>query len=166
DKSIDNVQVRGVSPEYVNFSSFDAERGRLMSPTEVESARPVAVVGWQTADRLFGSDVDPIEKVIQIEGVHFRVVGVSSTRGARRADIMAQMLTESVVLSMFGGVIGTLLGTAIATVISQFTPVPASIEPWSVALGIGITALVGLFFGLYPAMRAARLDPIEAVRRE
>jgi putative ABC transport system permease protein len=291
DKSIDNVQVRGVSPEYVNFSSFDAERGRLMSPTEVESARPVAVVGWQTADRLFGSDVDPIEKVIQIEGVHFRVVGVSGKRGAllgnsqdefaviplsqfwmifgsrrslalsvkprdlaqiqpamdeatialrsarrlrpkqpenfglftsdtildiyhsatngifavlvgvvalslvvggivimnimlmavtertreiglrkalgaRRADIMAQMLTESVVLSMFGGVIGTLLGTAIAMVISQFTPVPASIEPWSVALGIGITALVGLFFGLYPAMRAARLDPIEALRRE
>jgi len=291
DKSIDNVQVRGVSPEYVNFSSFDAERGRLMSPTEVESARPVAVIGWQTADRLFGADVDPIEKVIQIEGVHFRVVGVSSKRGAllgnsqdefaviplsqfwmifgsrrslalsvkprdlaqiqpamdeatialrsarrlrpkqpenfglftsdtildiyhsatngifavlvgvvalslvvggivimnimlmavtertreiglrkalgaRRADIMAQMLTESVVLSMFGGVIGTLLGIAIATVISQFTPVPASIEPWSVALGIGITALVGLFFGIYPAMRAARLDPIEALRRE
>ena len=291
DKSIDNVQVRGVSPEYVNFSSFDAERGRLMSPTEVESARPVAVIGWQTADRLFGTDVDPIEKVIQIEGVHFRVVGVSGKRGAllgnsqdefaviplsqfwmifgsrrslalsvkprdlaqiqpamdeatialrsarrlrpkqpenfglftsdtildiyhsatngifavlvgvvalslvvggivimnimlmavsertreiglrkalgaRRADIMAQMLTESVVLSMFGGVIGTLLGIAIAMVISQFTPVPASIEPWSVALGIGITALVGLFFGLYPAMRAARLDPIEALRRE
>jgi putative ABC transport system permease protein len=291
DKSIDNVQVRGVSPEYVNFSSFDAERGRLMSPTEVESARPVAVIGWQTADRLFGLDVDAIEKVIQIEGVHFRVVGVSAKRGAllgnsqdefaviplsqfwmifgsrrslalsvkprdlaqiqpamdeatialrsarrlrpkqpenfglftsdtildiyhsatngifavlvgvvalslvvggivimnimlmavtertreiglrkalgaRRADIMAQMLTESVVLSMFGGVIGTLLGIAIATVISQFTPVPASIEPWSVALGIGITALVGLFFGIYPAMRAARLDPIEALRRE
>jgi putative ABC transport system permease protein len=291
DKSIDNVQVRGVSPEYVNFSSFDAERGRLMSPTEVESARPVAVIGWQTADRLFGLDVDAIEKVIQIEGVHFRVVGVSAKRGAllgnsqdefaviplsqfwmifgsrrslalsvkprdlaqiqpamdeatnalrsarrlrpkqpenfglftsdtildiyhsatngifavlvgvvalslvvggivimnimlmavtertreiglrkalgaRRADIMAQMLTESVVLSMFGGVIGTLLGTAIAMVISQFTPVPASIEPWSVALGIGITALVGLFFGLYPASRAARLDPIEALRKE
>jgi hypothetical protein len=70
DKSIDNVQVRGVSPEYVTFSSFDAERGRLMSPTEVESARPVAVVGWQTADRLFG-DIDPLEKTIQIEGVHF-----------------------------------------------------------------------------------------------
>jgi putative ABC transport system permease protein len=249
------------------------------------------VIGWQTADRLFGLDVDAIEKVIQIEGVHFRVVGVSAKRGAllgnsqdefaviplsqfwmifgsrrslalsvkprdlaqiqpamdeatialrsarrlrpkqpenfglftsdtildiyhsatngifavlvgvvalslvvggivimnimlmavtertreiglrkalgaRRADIMAQMLTESVVLSMFGGVIGTLLGTAIAMVISQFTPVPASIEPWSVALGIGMTALVGLFFGLYPAMRAARLDPIEALRRE
>src|SRR5207249_10746256 len=81
DKSIDNVQVEGVSADYVNFSTFDAERGRLMSPTEVESARPVAVIGWQAADRLFGADVEPIDKVIQIEGVHFRVVGVSSKRG-------------------------------------------------------------------------------------
>src|SRR4051812_50229012 len=71
DKSIDNIQVQGVSPEYVNFSSFDAERGRLMSPIEVESSRPVTVIGWQTADRLFGTDIDPLEKTIQIEGVHF-----------------------------------------------------------------------------------------------
>jgi putative ABC transport system permease protein len=79
---------------------------------------------------------------------------------------MAQMLTESVVLSVFGGVIGTMFGAIIALVISAVTPIPAAIEVWSVVLGIGITALVGLFFGLYPAMRAARLDPIEALRRE
>ncbi len=67
--------------EYVNFSSFDAERGRLMSPTEVQTSRPVAVIGWGTAERLFGSDIDPIDKIIQIEGMHFRVVGVSAKRG-------------------------------------------------------------------------------------
>jgi len=65
-----------------------------------------------------------------------------------------------------GGIVGTLLGSAIAMTISAFTPIPAAVELWSVALGIGITAAVGLFFGLYPAMRAARLDPIEALRRE
>jgi putative ABC transport system permease protein len=95
-----------------------------------------------------------------------REIGLRKALGARRSDIAAQMLTESVVLSMFGGVIGTLLGVAIAMTIAGLTPIPASIEVWSVGLGIGITALVGLFFGLYPAMRAARLDPIEALRRE
>jgi len=95
-----------------------------------------------------------------------REIGLRKALGARRSDIMAQVLTESVVLSMFGGVIGTVLGAIIAVTISSLTPVPASVEAWSVALGIGITALVGLFFGLYPAMRAAALDPIEALRRE
>src|SRR6185503_7556973 len=95
-----------------------------------------------------------------------REIGLRKALGARRSDIMSQMLTESVVLSMFGGVIGTMFGTAIALVISRLTPIPAAVELWSVALGIGITALVGLFFGLYPAMRAAQLDPIEALRRE
>src|SRR3954462_10704653 len=78
DKSIDQTQIRGVTSEYVNCSSFDAERGRLISPIEVETNRPVTVIGWQTADRLFGSDIDPLDKTIQIEGVHFRVVGVSA----------------------------------------------------------------------------------------
>jgi putative ABC transport system permease protein len=70
------------------------------------------------------------------------------------------------VLSIFGGIVGTILGALIAIGISRLTPVPAAVQLWSVVLGIGITALVGLFFGLYPAIRAARLDPIEALRRE
>ena len=291
DKTIDSTRVQGVTGDYVNFSSFDAERGRLMSATEVDTSRPVCVLGWQTADTLFGASTDPIDKVVQIEGHHYRVVGVSAKRGsflgqsqdefaviplgqfqmlfgsrrplsmtvkprdmtqiseaideatlalrmsrrlkpkqpdnfgvftsdtilniyhsatngifavligvvglslvvggivimnimlmvvtertreiglrkalgARRSDIMSQILTESIVLSIFGGIVGTLLGAAIAMTISAFTPIPAAVELWSVALGIGITAAVGLFFGLYPAMRAARLDPIEALRRE
>jgi putative ABC transport system permease protein len=95
-----------------------------------------------------------------------REIGLRKALGARRSDIMAQILTESVVLSAFGGVIGTILGSAIALAIASLTPVPAAVQVWSVALGIGITGVVGLFFGLYPAARAASLDPIEALRRE
>jgi putative ABC transport system permease protein len=289
--TIDNIQIQGVSRDYVNFSTFTAEVGRLISPVEIESSRPVTVLGWDTADRLFGP-VDPLDKEIKIAGRHFRVVGVSEKKGsafgqsqdefaiiplgqfqkmfgsrmwglqlivkpkspevikaamddatvalrterrlrpkdpdnfgmftsdsllalyhtatngifavligvvalslvvggivimnimlmvvtertreiglrkalgARRRDIVWQILTESVTLSTFGGMVGTLFGFALAIVISKVSPMPASVQVWSVAMGIGVTAVVGLFFGMYPAMRAARLDPIEALRRE
>jgi putative ABC transport system permease protein len=95
-----------------------------------------------------------------------REIGLRKALGAKRKDIMAQVLTESITLSTFGGMIGILLGFLAATAISALTPLPARLEPWSVVLGIGITAGVGLFFGAYPASRAAALDPIEALRRE
>jgi putative ABC transport system permease protein len=79
---------------------------------------------------------------------------------------MLQVLAESVTLSVAGGIVGTTLGFLLAWIISKVSPLPAAVQPWSVGLGIGITAIVGLFFGVYPAMRAARLDPIEALRKE
>jgi putative ABC transport system permease protein len=95
-----------------------------------------------------------------------REIGLRKALGARRRDIIWQVLTESTTLSLIGGIIGTTLGFVLAMIIATFSPLPARIEPWSVPLGLGMTAIVGLFFGLYPAMRAARLDPIEALRRE
>jgi putative ABC transport system permease protein len=95
-----------------------------------------------------------------------REIGLRKALGARSTDIMWQVLTESVTLSTCGGLAGIALGAGIGRIISAVTPLPARLEAWSVALGIGITAAVGLFFGLYPASRAARLDPIEALRRE
>jgi putative ABC transport system permease protein len=95
-----------------------------------------------------------------------REIGLRKALGARRRDIIWQILTESVTLSTLGGLVGTFIGFILAIIISKVSPLPASVQAWSVAIGIGITAVVGLFFGLYPAMRAARLDPIEALRRE
>ena len=290
DVSLDSVQIQGVSRDYIYFSTFSVERGRLINPTEIDRSRALTVLGWQTADRLFGP-ADPIDKIITIRGQHFRVVGVSEKKGsvfgqsqdefaiiplgefqkmfgarsglqiivkpkspdlvqvamddatvamriqrrlrpsepdnfgmltsdslldiyhqatngifavlvgvvalslvvggivimnimlmvvsertreiglrkalgARRRDIVWQILTESVTLSVLGGMAGTAIGFILALIISKVTPLPASVEVWSVLTGIGITAFVGLFFGLYPAMAAARLDPIEALRRE
>jgi putative ABC transport system permease protein len=287
---VENVQIQGVTSDYGQFTSFNAERGRLMSAIEVERSRPVALIGWGIADELFGQ-TDPLEKSIRVAGVPFRVVGISEKKGsffgnsqdnfvviplsayqklfgarqslqivvkprtpqeiqaakddatvalrvtrrlkpgavdnfgmftsdtfldlyrqattgifavlvgvvalslvvggivimnimlmvvsertreiglrkalgARRADIMSQVLTESITLSLFGGIVGLTLGSMAALLISSLTPLPARLEPWSVVLGLGITAGVGLFFGLYPASRAAGLDPIEALRRE
>jgi len=290
-QDVDGLQVQGVSRDYTQFGTFNAERGRLISPAEIDASRPVVVLGWDAADKLFGP-ADPLDKVLKIGTLHFRVVGVSEKKGsffgnsqdnfaviplgvfrkmfgsrffgmqllvkpkspdlvkvamddatvamrierrlrpnepdnfgmftsdtfldiyhtatngifavligvvalslvvggivimnimlmvvsertreiglrkalgARRRDIMWQILTESITLSTFGGVVGTGLGFAAAQVVSKVSPLPAAVQPWSVVIGIGITAVVGLFFGLYPAGRAARLDPIEALRRE
>jgi len=95
-----------------------------------------------------------------------REIGLRKALGAKRKDIMTQVLTESITLSTFGGLIGIGLGSLAASAIAAFTPLPARLELWSVVLGVGITAAVGLFFGAYPASRAASLDPIEALRRE
>jgi putative ABC transport system permease protein len=289
-EEIDNAQIQGVTSSYIDFSTFSVERGRMMSPVEVERSQLVALLGWGLADRLFG-DINPVDKTIKIAGINFRVVGVSEQKGsffgnsqdnfaviplgayqrlfgarqslqlmvkpvttedmpsamddatvalrvarrlkpsepdnfgiftsetilnlyrqvtsgifavlvgivalslvvggivimnimlmvvsertreiglrkalgAKRKDIMTQVLTESITLSTFGGLIGIGLGSLAATAIASLTPLPARLEMWSVVLGIVITAAVGLFFGVYPASRAASLDPIEALRRE
>jgi len=82
-----------------------------------------------------------------------REIGLRKALGARRKDIMSQVLTESVTLSTFGGLVGIALGASAAQAIAVATPLPARLEPWSVVVGVGIAAGVGLLFGLYPASR-------------
>jgi len=95
-----------------------------------------------------------------------REIGIRKAVGARRADLLSQFLSETVVLSLFGGMIGVLVGVVLALLIRLVTPLPASIQPWSVAISLFVASSVGLFFGVYPATRAAKLDPIVALRHE
>jgi len=95
-----------------------------------------------------------------------REIGIRKASGARRHDILVQFLVESSTLALVGGIIGVLLGASIALGISWFTPLPASIKWWAVVLGLSVSTTVGLFFGIYPATKAANLDPIVALRYE
>jgi putative ABC transport system permease protein len=95
-----------------------------------------------------------------------REIGLRKALGARERDILAQFLIEALTLSTSGGLIGLLLGVSIAVIANASGQARASVAPWSVALAVGVAMAIGLFFGIEPARRAARLDPIEALRYE
>jgi putative ABC transport system permease protein len=93
-------------------------------------------------------------------------IGIRKSVGARRTDILRQFLVESSMMAAAGGLIGVALAWVIAMVVRNVTPVPMELPATAIFVGVSLSALVGLFFGIYPARRAARLDPIEALRAE
>jgi len=95
-----------------------------------------------------------------------REIGIRKSLGARRRDIMGQFLVESATISTVGAALGVGTGLALASLIEATTPLPAGVAPWSIVVGVALGAGVGIAAGLYPASRAARLDPIDAMRQE
>ena len=95
-----------------------------------------------------------------------REVGIRRALGARRSHIIVHFLAETVLLSVSGGLIGLALGVLIPMGVSHIFDMQTVVTPWSLGLAFGISAVVGIVFGLYPAIRAADLDPVEALRRE
>jgi putative ABC transport system permease protein len=95
-----------------------------------------------------------------------REIGVRKALGARRQEILIQFLAEAAFLTSIGGVLGIICGSAIGVAVNLATGFPISLPWWSFAMGLGFSASVGIFFGMMPAFRASRLDPIEALRYE
>ena len=95
-----------------------------------------------------------------------REIGIRKSLGARRRDILRQFLVEAATLSTLGAVVGIILGVVIAKVIEWKTPLPAEVAPWSIVMATILGCVVGIVSGVYPARRAASLDPIEALRKE
>jgi putative ABC transport system permease protein len=95
-----------------------------------------------------------------------REIGVRRALGARRRHIISQFLAETVLLSLGGGTVGLALGIAVPQAVTYFFGMNTVVTPFSLVLAFGISAFVGVVFGLYPAARAADLDPVEALRRE
>jgi putative ABC transport system permease protein len=95
-----------------------------------------------------------------------REIGVRKALGARRREILWQFLLEAVFLTSVGGIMGIALGSTIGLVVNFAAGFPVSLPWWSFALGLGFSSAIGIFFGIVPAMKAAKLDPIEALRYE
>ncbi|MFH2027210.1 MAG: FtsX-like permease family protein, partial [bacterium] len=95
-----------------------------------------------------------------------REIGIRKAVGAKKRHILNQFLTEAIGICLFGGLIGVILGITIGVLIAAALKLPPTIPMWSVFLGLGFSLMIGLIFGVYPAMKAARLDPIEALRWE
>jgi putative ABC transport system permease protein len=158
------VQRRLKATEPDNFGIFTSDTllGLYRQATTGIFAVLVGVVGMS----LVVGGIVIMNIMLMVVSERTREIGLRKALGAKRKDIMSQVLTESITLSTFGGIMGTVLGFLLAQLIAAVSPLPARLELWSIVAGVGITAAVGLFFGAYPASRAANLDPIEALRRE
>jgi putative ABC transport system permease protein len=93
-------------------------------------------------------------------------IGVRRAVGATQADVLHQFLTESVIQCLIGGSIGVGIGFGCALALRELTSFPASVQGWVATMGVAISSVIGLFFGIYPAVKASKLDPVVALRAE
>jgi putative ABC transport system permease protein len=147
--------------------SFDIEtNGSLLSIwSSLSSTFFVATIGLAAISMVVGGIVIMNIMLVAVTE-RTREVGIRKALGARRADVLLQFLIEAIALALVGGLIGVLLGISVAKGVTWAVGMPSAIKLWSVIAGLLVSASVGIFFGVYPARRAAMLDPIVALRFE
>ena len=155
----------GLRPSQKDDFSLDTSDSALEFWNKIKSYLVIAGVALPAIGLVVGAIVIMNIMLVAV-AERTREIGIRKSLGARRRDIMRLFLVESATLSTVGAALGVATGFAFAKLISAVTPLPAAVELWSVFLGVGIGAGVGIIAGAYPASRASRLDPITALRAE
>lgn len=149
-------------PDLIKVTSQDQLIGSMDSMTETLTLMLGAIAGISLL--VGGIGIMNIMLVSVTERT--REIGIRKALGARRKDILSQFLVESIILSISGGVIGIIIGIIAANLVSTTLGWATLISVWSILLAFSFSVFVGVFFGIYPAMKASKLHPIEALRRE
>ena len=155
-------RLRPAEPDDFDLSTSDA----LVDFCRQLTATVVAVIPAIVAVGLVVSGIVIMNIMLMSVNERTREIGIRKAVGASRADIRRQFLAEAIALSAVGGAMGLLTGASLAWLVAAVSPLPARVTPWSVGVALALGAGVGVLFGVYPATRAARLDPIAALRAE
>jgi len=157
---------RGVAIDKPNNFAVSSSEEMARQFRQITGAIAIAVIVISSIGLLIGG-VGVMNIMLMSVTERTREIGVRKAIGARRGDIIRQFLIEAVTLTGSGGVIGVSLGVGISVLINKLLPsLPSAVPLWSVVAAVTASMSVGLFFGIYPAMKASRLDPVEALRYE
>jgi putative ABC transport system permease protein len=170
EEAIDEIRavlrrIRKVKPGKEDDFSINTQDVLMDMYNKITGAAFIVMIGVASLSLLIGG-IGIMNIMLVSVTERTREIGIRKAIGARYKDILYQFLTEAVVISGLGGVIGILVGFSLARIISVASNLPSAIPLWAVLLGFGFSTAVGIFFGIYPANKAARLNPVEALRYE